>query len=549
MFSTRLTLLGLFCLVLNLVSRANDYEDAWKALHANDRKSAIKLLKKALDDPATAVDAYITYVYLCTFEGKDDIPQDYLSGVYDNLKDPNPYLFAMWFSQAVLGEYGKKTVSQQKLLQKIYDDPNCNGSIKAAAYYVNFWHYQASNNFPRALKEVAKMSAVGPQWQLAGPFENLSGSGYHNEFGPLQHPEAGAIFRSATSANITWFSPAVMNRDGWTFPFAHIRYNTAVIYAQTFVEAPNDIKVLLNAGSSGAIRVWVNDEEAIAEKKEFVTELDYYKNYVQLKKGFNRVLVQLAYTGISSPNFIIRLTDERYNPVEGLSYSNAYHPYPKQSSTHQASRSIKHFAEAFFEEKIKKDPENIINYILLCKTYLRDGRVAEARSLIEDKVKMYPENSLLRLELMQCYIKEGSRTLLLQETERMKEKDPHCMLAFRLNIQQLMDNEKYDETADELKKYANIFGDDDDDMLNTKVRLYSAQNKMDDLIQVIENAYEKNPESATAVELMFNVKMKVNKDVNGAFDIYEKYLKTNFNYQIIKILAEEYGKQGMSDKE
>ncbi len=549
MFSTRNLLLGLLCLVSNLAI-ANDYEDAWKALNRNDRKEALELLKKAFKDPSTSVDAYITYVYLCTFEGKDNEPQDFIGQVYDKLKDPNPYLFSMWFSQPVLGDYGKKTSNQQRLLRKILEDPQCNGSLKSAARYVTFWNYQAANDLDRARKETAKMGAVGPYWQLAGPFENLSGSGFDKQVGPLQHPEAGAVFKSAAAADISWFSPASMCLDGWIFPNTHIRNNTAVVYAQSFVESPSDTKVLINAGCNGAIRIWVNDEEIVAEKKEYVTELDYYKNYVQLKKGFNRILVQLAYTANSTPNFIIRLTDNNYNPVEGLSYSNVYHAYPRQNSVHSAEASIKHFAEVFFENKIRQEPGNLINYILLCKTYLRDGRVAEARALIEKKIKTFPDNALLRLELMQCFLKEGNRTLLLRETERMKEKDPECLLAFRLNIQELMNNEKYSEVADEIQKYVGIFGEEaGEDLLDTKVKLYGAQNKMEELVKMIENTYKKNPENGTAAELMFNVKMKVYKDIRGAFDILEKYLKNNFNYQLIKIIAEEYGKQGMPHKE
>lgn len=544
----RLLTLCLFAILFCSVTKANDYEDAWAALHKNDRKTAMELLKKAMADPNTAVDAYITYVYLCDFEGRADEPKDYLAKVYDKQKDPNPYLYAMWFTEAVLGNYGKKNDAQQKLIEKIADDNKCNGSIKAAASYVNFWHYQASNNISKALKEILKMNAAGPNWQLVGPFENLSGSGYYKDFGPLQHPESGAIFKSSRGADITWFSPPVMDKDGWTFPFPHFQYNTAVVYAQSFVQSPSDMKVLLNTGCTGAIKVWVNDEPVIAEHKEYVTELDYYKNYVQLKKGFNRLLVQLAYTGTSSPNFIIRLTDDNYNPVSALSYVNTFHDYPRNNAGKQAAPSIKHFAEAYFEEKVKQEPGNLINYILLCQTYLRDKKTAEAREIIEDKVKAYPENALLRLELMQCYTKEGNRTLLLQETERLKEKDPECLLAYRLELQQLMDAEKYDEVSGKLDRYAQLFKEDET-LFNYKIKLYSAQNKVDELIKLIETAYNKDPENATNVEMMYNVKMKVYKDVNGAFGIYEKYLKNNFNYQLIKNLSSEYNKQGMKEKE
>jgi len=43
---------------------ANDYEDAWKALDHNDRKKARELLLKAMNDPHTAVDAYLP-IHIC----------------------------------------------------------------------------------------------------------------------------------------------------------------------------------------------------------------------------------------------------------------------------------------------------------------------------------------------------------------------------------------------------------------------------------------------------------------------------------------------------
>lgn len=528
---------------------ANDYEEAWKALHRNDRKTAMQYLQKAFDDPATTADAYITYIYLSTFEGREGKINDFIPRVYDKLNDPNPYVYAMWFNSSVLGTYGKKTAGQLNLLQKIFTDGKCNGSIQAAAHYMYGWHYQASNNIPQSAIESGKMNQVGPLWQLAGPFDNMSGSGFNKEFGPLKHPEAGAVFKSVNNADVTWFTPSEMTRTGWTFPHPHIGSNTAVVYAQCFINAPEDMKVLLNAGTNGALKVWVNDEPVIAEKKDLVTELDYYKNYTQLKKGYNRLLVQLCYSDNSFPNFSIRLTDDKLMPVNGLTYSASSQQYTPVVTGANASPSIKHFAEVFFENKIKNDPENIINYILLSQTYQRDRRITEARSLLQDLLKKYPDNSLLRLELMGCYQKEGNNTLLSQEIERMKEKDPDCMLAAMLNINQLMQSEKYQEADEALKKYDARFDDEDDEMLKTKVKLYSNQKRMEELIKLVETAYKKNPENALAVSLMFKVKMNINKDAKGALELYEKYLKNNFNYEIVKELAEQYKNLGMADKE
>ncbi len=536
----------LFAPVLNLL--ANDYENAWKALHQNNRKKALSLLKQAMSNPATAVDAYITYVYTRTFEGQDDKIYDYISEVYEKVPDPNAYVYAMWFNRAVLGEYGKKTPAQQELLLRMLADKKIHGSVKAAAHYVKSLHYQFSNDIANAHEECGKLGAAGPLWQLAGPFDNLSGSGFFKNFGPLEQPGAAARFTSLNNAEITWFTPAAMNQNGWTYPFPHIRYNTASIYAQTFVNAPSDMNVIISAGCSGAIKVWVNDEAVIAEPKEVTTELDYYKNHVQLKKGYNRLLVQLSYTNSSFPNFIIRFTDDNYNSIKGLEYSSAFREYPKLNNAKHPASSIKHFAESFFEDKVKREPDNIINYILLSQTYLRNMKTAAARSLIEKAAERFPDDMLLRFELMQCYLKETNRTSLLQEMERMKEKDPDCMLAFRMNIEQLMNLEKYHEAETELKRYDSLY-DNDGQLTDIKIKLYSAQNKMDDLIKTIEDMYKSHPDNPEAVQMMFNVKMKVHKDVSGALGIYENFLKTNYSYDIIKLLAEEYNKQGMAEKE
>ncbi|HEY4208428.1 MAG TPA: hypothetical protein VGM31_16495, partial [Puia sp.] len=98
-------------LVLSIIcfnAYSNDYEDAWKALEHNDRQTAKALLQKAMKDPQTAVDAYITYIFIKSFEGKESEVEDFSAQVYDKLKDPNPYVFAMWFNSSVLGSYSKK---------------------------------------------------------------------------------------------------------------------------------------------------------------------------------------------------------------------------------------------------------------------------------------------------------------------------------------------------------------------------------------------------------------------------------------------------------
>src|SRR5688500_12537673 len=108
---------------------ANDYDKAWEALLKNDRKQAIVYLEKALKDPSTRTNGHITSVFLKEFEGGKLANGQFRALVLNKVKDANPYLFAMWFNDAVLGQYGKKTVkSQLELLEEIYKRNDINGS-------------------------------------------------------------------------------------------------------------------------------------------------------------------------------------------------------------------------------------------------------------------------------------------------------------------------------------------------------------------------------------------------------------------------------------
>lgn len=533
-------------LLSHLFLFANDYDKAWEALLKNDRKQAILYLEKALKDPETATDAYITSVFLKQFNGEQIARSQFRELVLDKVKDSNPYLFAMWFNDATLGSYGRKTVkSQLELLEEVNKRSDLNGSLKAAAKYVLAMHYFNSNQFEKAKLEWQKIGSLS-NWQLAGPFENLSGSGFYKSYGPLEQPEATANFKSLSNASIQWFTPLQMSRDGWIFIKSHIPDNTAITYAQTFVYAPEDVQIIVNAGVNGSLKVWVNDALTISESKERVTELDCYKSYAWLKKGFNRILVQIGYTNNSIPNFIVRCTDISGKEINGLICKNELQPYSKPTGN-SAISPLRHFAEVYFEEKIRAEPENLVNYILLSQTFLRNQKTFEARKVIQSALTKYPGNSLLRFELIQCLIKDGNRTLLSQEIERIKETDPNCYLVYKLNIDRLIDEEKYDDASDLYDKMIALYAEDQD-ALQDRIRILKAREKSDEALKVMQEGYKKYPENVAFVSMMFNLQKNAYKNGEEAIKVYQKYLKDNFNYQIFKSLGQEYIDQGNKEK-
>lgn len=538
-------LLALILSVLGLHTLANDYQKAWEALKKNDRKAAGELLKKAMEDPATSVDAFVTYVYLRHFENDDTGNGDFVKQLLKSGADPNPYLFALWFNENVLGSYGRKTAKyQMELLDQLSSDKRFHGSLKAAAHYFLGYHYLSSGKFDQSRKEWAKIGAID-NWQFVGPFDNLSGSGFHKSYGVLENPRPDAEFKSLNNAPIQWFRPAHINPEGWIFLDNYVKSSTALVYAQTFVYSPEDRKVVVNAGVNGSLKVWVNDALLISESEERVTELDLYKSYAHLKKGYNRVLVQVGFTSNSGSNFVLRFTDENGYPSEGLTTEAAYQPYTADK-THKADR-IPLFAEAYFEKKLKEQPDNLINYILLTQVYLRNKKASQARETIEAALAKDPENSLLRYELAQCLLKSNNRTMLSQVVEWFRDKDPESYLALQLNLERLKEEEKYQDAMDLVTKMEARYGLTADIWVE-KISLLGSLEKYEELLKEVQTAYKKYPTNTQLMGMMFRLHKNAYKDNKAAAKIYEDYLKDNFSYSIYKNLAEDYIEQGKKDK-
>ncbi len=527
-------------------SQKNSYEKAWNSLNENKRGEAEKYFAEAMGEPLTAADAYITHIYLKTYNGKENQVTDFGSNFYAKSQNPYPYVYALWFNDAVLGSYGKKTnANQLKLIDQVLADKNAPGSLIAAANYQKEFHFLFSGEFDKTQQYADAIGNIR-NWQYTGPFENLSESGFNKNYGPLDHPEPDAVFKSLTNADVKWFAPVNEIKDGWTPVSYQINRSTAVVYAQNFVSSPIDQTVYCNFGFSGAIKVWINDELVISESKERLTEMDAYTVKYDLKKGINRVLVQLAFTNTSYPNFTLRFTDEKYKAISSITGSPNYAPYAR-SVANKKYDVLPHFAEEYFVGKIKEQPENLVNYLLLANVYMRSKKLQEAQDLMNGAIKKAPGNSLLRLKMIEILSAENNRTMLLEEIARVKQADPESLLVFDLNIKEFYDNEKFEDCALELDKRIKLHGEDESTW-GYKILLLIHDNKYDDLVKAAEQMYEKYPNNVKLLSLMYNIKKEVYKDQKAGMKLYENYFKTNYNYDVYTDYATKLSEQGSAAK-
>src|SRR5690606_2267595 len=122
----------------------------------------------------------------------------------EQFSQPDAYLYALWFSEPLLGDYGQKDGLQWAALERITGEKNSNGSLRAAACYFKGLHYLMSQQFEEAYKQFKKIGAL-ESWQFVGPFDNVSGSGFNKDYGPLQEPVSTKGFLSSNNNNVNWF--------------------------------------------------------------------------------------------------------------------------------------------------------------------------------------------------------------------------------------------------------------------------------------------------------------------------------------------------------
>lgn len=539
-------LLGVILLfVCPIIASAGDYEKAWEALLRNDKTKARELFQKAIRGNDNKNSALATLILFDSNEGlHEQLIRNYNNPARQFTQDA--YWYALWFNEAVLGEYGKKKSGNLSNLDHILSDPGFNGSMKAAAAYTRGHHNLSSMDLKNAGAMYAQMQAL-EDWQFAGPFDNINGSGFNKHYGPITQLEPGKGFISYNNTAIDWFTPSLTNRQGWVFVGTVFPANPAIGYMQTFVQSDAEKDALLCLGGAGAFKVWLNDKELISEADEKTTELDFYKVKCRLNKGYNRVLVQIGYTAsTSNPNFIVRLTDERYAPLKGITSTSKLQPYNKDLSASKPV-SVPHFAEEYFRRQIEKNPKDIANYLMLSYVYIRNEENDKAKAVMAPFIEKYPGSSFLQMQYYRTLSSARHHTEMTEKLETVKTMDPDNYWMLNLQVAQLEEEKKYQEALDVVYKMIAKAGPTEATTLQ-RINNIGRLEKMDSMLLLLKEAYAAYPENVAFVSMMHYMESKLNRNPSAGLQILEKYCDSTMNYEMLKNLAGEYFTQNMPEK-
>lgn len=534
---------GLF-LFYSVALPAQHLPQAGELIGQNKFEEARLLLEKAAAQPSNVKEATLSLALLDLITDHEENLSERFSSIADQ-ENLYPYYYALWRNPGLAGAYGLKDEGETEFIESLLNDPKTPEMLRASAKYHLYHHRVASGQFKKTEGILDGVSNISG-WQYTGPFENISESGFDKEYPPVMQYAADSRFKAMNNADIQWFKPKYEYPSPWMIVGAHIKWNVGLAYAQAFVTSPAEMDVVISSGFTGtSLKVWVNDQQVIAEREERETDFDVYQAPVHLQKGVNRVLVQIGLVSGDKTNFSARFLDKSGQVVQGLVPTSSQ-PYISQKNV-PAPAPIPVFAEAWFEERIRENPNDWMSMYYLCEAYLRSDKYREALVLANRMLEKYPDALLYRYLRLRCYQGLNNRTALTQELEDFRRIDPGFLVSAIYSLKEAGDNEQYEEAQKILDRWVNRY-DEDETTTQKQIELYLARKQYQEAIELIEDAVSKYPENPYFTTLQHNVEMQVNKRPNAAISVYEKFLKRNYTFNIAMALASDYLEQGMNRK-
>jgi len=520
-----------------------DYQSGWSAYNENDRAEARKLFTSALSDSDRKPDALLSLCLLDWNESRYDEAFNHFRQFYESGNNPYPYLYAISGLPFIYESDHILSPDKIGFLEKIVEDPKMNGTLKAMFYERIGSHYQKINDFDKAKTWYDKMGAIN-KWQVLGSFDNTSGSGFSKDWGAVANATTEHIFKNKVDAEVKWYTPTCNKPNNWFYFDYYFYLDDAVMYAQSFVTSPIAQDVYLRAGTSGSLKIWVNDGLVASVPEERNCDLDIYAYKAKLNQGVNRILVQIGQSEISNANFLVRLTDVDANTIPSLIYSANYADYVK-SDQQTPGDMLPFFAEAYFSEKMAKEPSNPLNQILLSEVYLRNDKAYEATKVLKGLESEAPKSTLVSMRLAEAYSRANNQTDYDRVCEKIKQEDPNSFYAFQLKYNDAVNSEKYSDAEEVLKKALELYGENEitDDWA---IRNNAYLKKYPELMSLGKEMYKKYPDSYKYMNLEYQIEKA--KDPKSAINILGDYCQKYFNTDAMGLLASAYVEQGENGK-
>ncbi len=525
------------------LANKSDLEKGWNNFFNNKRKEAQANFEDALKSADSKAEGYLGLSLLAKEVDNSDEAFTQFANFFNASDNPLPYTYALWSTSCVNADFGSKSPQQLKFMEQLLVNPKANLTLKAMAAYILGKHYDNKGDFTKAAFYYKQIQSIS-QWKMAGTFENISASGFDKNYGPVHAKDYNETYKNKVGAPVSWIDLSGARVDQWV-DFSYIfNYENSIMYAQTFINSPNQKDALLRIGTSGSLKVWLNDKLITSQADETNNDIDTYLIKVKLGKGANRLLLQVGESeGIGACNFLTRISTLDEKLFTDITYTKDIQSY----STADTSYKVEMFNnpyEEFFEKKIKEEPNTILNYILLAEAYSRNEKKHEMRTVLKKAREKSPNSGYISEQFVTLFIKTKNRTLLSKEVEWLKENDPQSSFSHKYQVQEAFDKENYDEAKTLIDKIEVEFGTSNKTnlqfLLNNRIKIAGQKDQVETIIKLVNEGYEKFPDSYNFVNLKAILEKAITKDSKKAVAIWEKYVKNVYSESAYLELASLY---------
>ena len=180
------------------------------------------------------------------------------------LENPYPYLYAaMLTTRGKLEPEENEKEGLLEIISDLTDHADAGGILNAGANEILGRYYQEFGSMDEAREYYGKLNTVD-DWCLSGPYENIAASGFEKVYEPEHEfrPEARLTGKNGMPAD--WFKVEAIRPDRWIDFMRYFAEQEGIFYANTFISSPEDKTVQIRVGTSGSVKVFLNDEQIIS---------------------------------------------------------------------------------------------------------------------------------------------------------------------------------------------------------------------------------------------------------------------------------------------
>lgn len=509
----------------------------WEQIAANDLESAEKSFVKAIKKDKTNPRPYLALSFLMQLTEQNEAAWDYFESALTYLEDPNPYIFSSFYTKrGLLVNNPAEDRGLAKLIPGLAESADELGIMKAGAIS-RLGRYEEEYGDRELAKQYYQRLGAIREWSLIGPFENISASGFEKVFEPELEFKTKKEYTGKRGVPAEWFNISKLRYDNWIDMTHYFGSPNSIFYGNTFVYSPEKRLVHVRVGTSGSVKTFLNDEEIISVFEERNNDLDTYIVETELQKGWNRLLVKCGFSEITQCNFLVRITDPKGEALKDLNYSTRDQKYSSEPGA--SLRSIRNFAEAYFENLIEANPAQMENYLLLADCYLRNDKAIKAELVLRQAADYMPNAVIIDNHLYEAYLRGEKYDNVASTVAKIYDLYPDIPFVLNQKYSDYIEAENVDQADAMMKRYIALRPDAPESYL-MQMNLAFTRGQVEEALAFLKAGYEKNPREWTLVYLSAVFSMRTTQQYDGAIEIYNNFLAERRTTEAYLQLADIY---------